>query len=135
MRGKEGVYKLKIKKRRITPAYAGKSLAKARNEEDFADHPRVCGEKGGISDPVVIRSGSPPRMRGKEPHSAKVRMGERITPAYAGKRRMKIGLRRGSLDHPRVCGEKFCALNTAHRDEGSPPRMRGKDLERCVKHG
>ena len=29
----------------ITPAYAGKRLSDAAVAEDFADHPRVCGEK------------------------------------------------------------------------------------------
>lgn len=29
-----------------------------------------------------------------------------VSPAYAGKRKRKTGLRRQAQDHPRVCGEK-----------------------------
>ena len=71
---------------RITPAYAGKS-------HDFfglvaleGDHPRVCGEKRFSFLSFVVRSGSPPRMRGKVADVALHLIAERITPAYAGKR-------------------------------------------------
>ena len=50
---------------RITPAYAGKSLAAAYSSGDSRDHPRLCGEKRFC---VVVQSaehGSPPPMRGK----------------------------------------------------------------------
>ena len=29
-------------------------------------------------------------------------------------------------DHPRLCGEKLCDVQSANRAEGSPPPMRGK---------
>ena len=76
-------------KRRITPAYAGKSCPFCRFRGGCRDHPRLCGEKLWVN---LFRNavvGSPPPMRGKvlqqsdrKPHSG-------ITPAYAGKRKMK----------------------------------------------
>ena len=51
-----------------------------------------------------------------------------ITPACAGK---SHSFRLGCIllpDHPRVCGEKFALRNMMNVNQGSPPRMRGKDL-------
>ena len=50
----------------------------------------------------------------------------RITPAYAGKRRMKPLASYGTRDHPRLCGEKPILEQSVAIDEGSPPPMRGK---------
>ena len=50
----------------ITPAYAGKSDPNGNNIETGKDHPRVCGEKTPINEASFTKSGSPPRMRGKE---------------------------------------------------------------------
>ena len=51
-----------------------------------------------------------------------------ITPAYAGKSRSSARPHHSHRDHPRACGEKteYRALVTAH--QGSPPRVRGKDI-------
>ena len=51
--------------RRITPAYAGKSLALCGAAGGFWDHPRLCGEKVIINDEMELEAGSPPPMRGK----------------------------------------------------------------------
>ena len=51
---------------RITPACAGKSLLACRVFPFHGDHPRVCGEKHGLSDTYTSYSGSPPRVRGKD---------------------------------------------------------------------
>ena len=65
-------------------------------------------------------------MRGKEYIDVSRYQGLRITPAYAGKRQVKVERCGENWDHPRVCGEKrFCGV-VAHRLLGSPPRMRGK---------
>ena len=53
------------------------------------------------------------------------RMG--ITPAYAGKSTDFHAALSLTEDHPRVCGEKRLAAEYAEGEEGSPPRMRGKD--------
>ena len=66
-------------------------------------------------------------MRGKavlEPSAGK---GDRITPAYAGKRPHKWRGHSLTTDHPRLCGEKRCRHISARSRRGSPPPMRGKD--------
>ena len=50
-----------------------------------------------------------------------------ITPAYAGKSCRAVSLKPSSRDHPRVCGEKFALRNMMNVNQGSPPRMRGKE--------
>ena len=51
----------------------------------------------------------------------------RITPAYAGKRSKSMTLRSLRGDHPRVCGEKRSRRHHLVAEQGSPPRMRGKE--------
>ena len=60
----------------------------------------------------------------------------RITPAYAGKRKMLKTPAAGTWDHPRVCGEKHAAACADCTLLGSPPRMRGKafKLNICLFH-
>ena len=71
---------------RITPAYAGKRKFRRLFLDEFRDHPRLCGEKGGFHFFAVDRQG--------------------ITPAYAGKSVPPDGLKINIRDHPRLCGEK-----------------------------
>ena len=53
----------------------------------------------------------------------------RITPAYAGKSIYPIIWNRKMRDHPRLCGEKPFWFVSAITLQGSPPPMRGKDME------
>ena len=115
----------------IIPACAGKRAASAREAYFIWDHPRVCGEKSAFTITGTCDPGSPPRMRGKGrflPGDA-LRVG--ITPAYAGKRKLPLGVTWHTGDHPRVCGEKWFWLSTMSRVAGSPPRMRGKACSPC----
>ena len=106
MRGKEYVSQVGKQKRRITPAYAGKSGCYQSPESSYPDHPRVCGEKSCVLLLLCPLPGSPPRMRGKAAPDYRAAQERRITPAYAGKR---------MVVHHRANGYV-----------GSPPRMRGK---------
>ena len=45
MRGKGFNKQLKFSIKRITPAYAGKSLSNIHEVSHYRDHPRLCGEK------------------------------------------------------------------------------------------
>ena len=72
--------------------------------------------------------GSPPRMRGKASTGGSSCSSEGITPAYAGKRRAGTGQWACHRDHPRVCGEKKALHKLGDKAQGSPPRMRGKDI-------
>ena len=67
-------------------------------------------------------------MRGKDRLSTKVVAVIRITPAYAGKSTESAAGNFLFGDHPRVCGEKAEALPEGVPVEGSPPRMRGKEM-------
>ena len=69
----------------ITPAHAGKTVAKELIKEFGWDHPRACGENCTSADFSVVRSGSPPRMRGKRRRAGRDCLQSGITPAHAGK--------------------------------------------------
>ena len=90
----------------ITPACAGKSATSSLTWRIRQDHPRVCGEKSSSVVSSCVTRGSPPRVRGKVLTPPKIDWVFGITPACAGKRIQALCLRRGSRDHPRVCGEK-----------------------------
>ena len=132
MRGKGGRSGLQIVPRRITPAYAGKSFTRELLLIVSRDHPRVCGEKNGENGLTFHQMGSPPRMRGKVGWSAERSRPEGITPAYAGKSFLRSSSQLLNGDHPRVCGEKLLMNLVPLREQGSPPRMRGKDATRWL---
>ena len=86
------------------------------------------GEKFQRSRSSATRSGSPPRMRGKDSIPPNFTAPCGITPAYAGKSNLGAGKTPARRDHPCVCGEKpgnGCPMGLPW---GSPPRMRGKGL-------
>ena len=66
-------------------------------------------------------------MRGKGEFVMPVISCKGITPAYAGKRWYAQNSSCQCQDHPRLCGEKMCDVQSANRAEGSPPPMRGKE--------
>ena len=68
-------------------------------------------------------------MRGKVDISAAGDVTGGITPAYAGKSfSVRLPLKQGE-DHPRLCGEKRTIRITVLYIWGSPPPMRGKEME------
>ena len=110
----------------ITPAYAGKSVIRISDGCLRRDHPRVCGEKAHLRKMSCLLLGSPPRVRGKGRCHHPVIFVDRITPACAGKSLRPDNNPSTSWDHPRACGEKRRTTIQRVRQEGSPPRMRGK---------
>ena len=72
--------------------------------------------------------GSPPRGRGKVGLLSAGLHDLGITPAWAGKRIQKGGVTNGIEDHPRVGGEKEGRRMKKIKNQGSPPRGRGKGL-------
>ena len=111
---------------RITPACAGKTLGIGRELYTAPDHPRVCGENSAATIEVVVKHGSPPRVRGKHFAVLCDHFEQRITPACAGKTRRTSTRFSGAPDHPRVCGENFDMIVVDELSSGSPPRVRGK---------
>ena len=96
----------------------------------------MCGEKCATRWQKPKALGSPPRMRGKGIQLTHKGLLDGITPAYAGKRGIKLSIASMIWDHPRVCGEKFLAPWPLPMMLGSPPRMRGKgpDPAGCSTH-
>ena len=127
MRGKGVPIVIKRLTNGITPAYAGKSPHARGQTCHGQDHPRLCGEKQFRAVPPDGYIGSPPPMRGKDVTALVKIQFQRITPAYAGKRKRKPNGMLQSKDHPRLCGEKVTAGSSWFRLAGSPPPMRGKE--------
>ena len=126
MRGKEQRMREARNSAGITPAYAGKSGEYMAGEDQYGDHPRVCGEKIHALLCVPASYGLPPRVRGKGQAIPAHSLGEGITPAYAGKSSTATRAARSTGDHPRVCGEKSKYRLQINWWLGSPPRVRGK---------
>ena len=126
MRGKAKKPTMNRRKRRITPACAGKSFSTSSGCASGRDHPRVCGEKVVYSRYDQESTGSPPRVRGKAGRKSSRGRMDGITPACAGKRQVKPCSPRTQRDHPRVCGEKAPRQRLHLAMLGSPPRVRGK---------
>ena len=85
MRGKEKYQVRKAINDGTTPACAGTSAERLQVLAAEEDHPRVCGEKVAHNGYLPGESGSPPRVRGKDINFAIKFIGQRITPACAGK--------------------------------------------------
>ena len=85
MRGKLETFNRAKGGLRITPADAGKTELPELDLSAFEDHPRGCGENLEELKEADDRTGSPPRMRGKQ-----------------GKKVAVVG---ELEDHPRGCGE------------------------------
>ena len=92
----------------------------------------MCGEKDCVREAINQLTGSPPRMRGKVSGNGRRFHRHGITPACAGKSQRQSGHNEAYRDHPRVCGEKLYPKLVSRNRIGSPPRMRGKVLERIA---
>ena len=126
MRGKVVVFISLPVYKRITPAYAGKSVHVIFCTFLHWDHPRLCGEKSPTATTGKYQAGSPPPMRGKVhllkyPHN-----NYGITPAYAGKSNKKRYTSWIAQDHPRLCGEKGYFAGYYTSASGITPAYAGK---------
>ena len=89
VRGKLASLSMSYLPSRITPACAGKTFRDYLRRDRAEDHPRVCGENMQWSGEMTGAGGSPPRVRGKRIIGSKSRSPRRITPACAGKTRLR----------------------------------------------
>ena len=89
----------------IIPAYAGNTRYLAIRFQQSGDHPRVCGEHGGVDFTVDKPEGSSPRMRGTPGDGFAGFFRHGIIPAYAGNTNGSYYDCKAYGDHPRVCGE------------------------------
>ena len=74
----------------ITPAWAGKRLQDCPAQSFAWDHPRMGGEKMEGVGKSILKQGSPPHGRGKGDTDCTTHHALRITPAWAGKRLVRI---------------------------------------------
>ena len=110
---------------RITPAYAGNTLALTATLQDCWDHPRLRGEHIAYFLTSYFYKGSPPLTRGT-PTTTKARINNyRITPAYAGNTSMLSTTYGYWKDHPRLRGEHKELYHWQVKMPGSPPLTRG----------
>ena len=129
VRGTEHAHHEMEYSRRITPACAGNRDMEQAFPWLVEDHPRVCGEQCLLSPSRHLRQGSPPRVRGTvHGHPFGLFLG-RITPACAGNRFSQFHKRDCRKDHPRVCGEQLPFRAVFRPFRGSPPRVRGTDID------
>ena len=112
--------------RRLIPARAGKTpCLRARSARKKA-HPRVCRENFDRFTGDRESVGSSPRVRGKPSARAAVMVPRGLIPACAGKTPTTFVLADASRAHPRVCGENSVCFDSHTPDQGSSPRVRGK---------
>ena len=117
----------------IIPARAGSRCIKNVNVNDCRDHPRACGEQWLRWFLLAQRMGSSPRVRGAGQSTGTQKTPNGIIPARAGSSGRKNIRPFFFRDHPRACGEQFCAVVFADCWSGSSPRVRGAaDLARLV---
>ena len=111
---------------RITPACAGKTARAAPSRCPHPDHPRMRGEDHGPPAEALICHGSPPHARGRLVLVVGFELGERITPACAGKTSERSEESLDIPDHPRMRGEDRSVVRLAQVQAGSPPHARGR---------
>ena len=114
---------------RITPAGAGKTRQELLNIKIKRDHPRRCGENDFEKANCESTNGSPPQVRGKLKQSLYPASACRITPAGAGKTTSHFSHTSLLQDHPRRCGENVSYFHRFLSFLGSPPQVRGKQLQ------
>ena len=115
---------------RITPAWAGKRTCRSQMVVLRRDYPRVGGEESSGEPVAKISLGLPPRGRGRDYLLPTLGAPERITPAWAGKRRPARVSIASLRDYPRVGGEELAEVAAASTRSGLPPRGRGRAAPR-----
>ena len=126
MRGKQLHTACGRAQRRIIPARAGQTGVGGWLISVCTDHPRACGANRPSLQPISVRNGSSPRVRGKRPCPAGGSGNRRIIPARAGQTVECYGLHVVPPDHPRACGANLTVHVDMNSQHGSSPRVRGK---------
>ena len=90
---------------RLIPARAGKTVRSTIPGASHAAHPRACGENPSGRTGIPGRTGSSPRVRGKQARREPEVLHRRLIPARAGKTFGSHGEGNWRPAHPRACGE------------------------------
>ena len=129
-RGKHNHLRKYLRKKRLIPAWAGKTVDIVRAVTLVAAHPRVGGENCGFLPPRNTPIGSSPRGRGKQHKTTPTKVLPGLIPAWAGKT-VSMGVDLSVWwAHPRVGGENPVPGELGGVPRGSSPRGRGKHT--CV---
>ena len=115
----------------LIPACAGKTPRSLERPRKARAHPRVCGENFASSRCLFSRSGSSPRVRGKQARTVLPAPICGLIPACAGKTRTRTPWISPAQAHPRVCGENRNSKGSNSPACGSSPRVRGKHAPSC----
>ena len=114
------------RRRRLIPAWAGKTITEDSDTQANRAHPRVGGENLKFLVSATTETGSSPRGRGKPSGRRQRRRTCRLIPAWAGKTCHRAARCRRLGAHPRVGGENRLSVSTMTSRGGSSPRGRGK---------
>ena len=109
----------------IIPACAGSTSPWPSASARCGDHPRMCGEHGGVNNynnPTLVSS---PHVRGAHAMTGEKTQVYGIIPACAGSTRPNLDCPRLWGDHPRMYGEHDNQQPDAYRPVGSSPHVRG----------
>ena len=109
----------------IIPACAGSTLGMGNWCRFRWDHPRMCGEHGGVNNYNNPTLGSSPHVRGAHAMTGEKTQVYGIIPACAGSTRPNLDCPRLWGDHPRMYGEHDNQQPDAYRPVGSSPHVRG----------
>ena len=86
----------------------------------------MCGENPTVQAGKIVTAGSSPRVRGKPLRVRRTVAPVGLIPACAGKTPRPSTPCWNQRAHPRVCGENVEAGEEGEGDDGSSPRVRGK---------
>ena len=149
-RGALGFGRVRRRRQRIIPAYAGSTSGVYAQHSSAEDHPRIRGEHGlhqerprgpGLDHPRIRgeHSGNDVRElepRGSSPHTRGAPIAGRsfgnasgIIPAYAGSTSCGLSHSPREWDHPRIRGEHPRHTLRSLRGAGSSPHTRGAHHE------
>ena len=110
----------------LIPACAGKTAMRGVESEARGAHPRMRGENFKGEDREIVRAGSSPHARGKQPPSQPAKRRKRLIPACAGKTKFESLLDDIAKAHPRMRGENKLIGTSETALLGSSPHARGK---------
>ena len=119
---------------RLTPAWAGNTSWTAAGTARRRAHPRMGGEHGTSPVSSVKNLGSPPHGRGTPALQRRPRLGEGLTPAWAGNTSLLRVRRCGLRAHPRMGGEHRRPGPNRSGMRGSPPHGRGTPDRSRTRH-
>ena len=110
---------------RFIPAYAGNAFRNIHGSSLTPVHPRIRGERAGLSLGKPGAGGSSPHTRGTPRERPTVPRLHRFIPAYAGNAERGPHVCARPPVHPRIRGERFSVFRRTVWAVGSSPHTRG----------